>query len=70
MIERANSLEPLETVQWAFRKQKLGVGLVEGQGELRTYFFENIPGLFNFFTFPLKIPDKKNSTPVISTKLC
>ena len=55
-----------------FSKTKTGGGVSGGGGggELRTNFFENILGLFNFFTFPLKIPDKKNSTPVISTKLC
>ena len=27
------------------------------QGGLRTYFFENITGIFRFFTLPLEIPN-------------
>ena len=34
-----------------------------GWEELRIYFFENPPGIFNFFTLPLEIPDKTKLNP-------
>ena len=33
------------------------------QGGFRTYFFENVQGVFNFFTLPLEIPDKTKFHP-------
>ena len=39
------------------------------QGGLRIYIFEKSPGIFIFFTLPLKIPDKTKLNPWIFHKI-
>ena len=38
-------------------------------GVMRIYFFEKLPGIFHFFTLPLKIPDKTKLNPWIFHKI-
>ena len=47
-------------LQWAIPEKKQ-------KGGLRTYFFENPPGIFHFFTLPLEILDK---TELHTWKFC
>ena len=46
-----------------FQKRQKEREWVGGVGALRTYFFENSPGIFRFFTLPTKIPDKPKLHP-------
>ena len=69
MIERPNSLESLETVQWAFRKRKTG-GEVRGErvggGGLRTCFFDKTPEDLGLLLYPETFQTKWSFTPGIS----
>ena len=42
---------------------------IQTRGALRIYFLEKKPGIFHFFTLPLKISDKTKLTPWIFHKI-
>ena len=59
------------TMSMLSQRVLMGYSRKKNKRWLRTYFYENLPRIFSFFTFPLDIPDTKESfTHRNSTKLC